>query len=500
MGARRSPKALPAPALLLGLLLLLCPGCRAAVEVSVPPEVEVLLGQEATISCTHTLTGGSDYLLVEWFIMDKNGEQRRVAFCEQDTRKVDKNTEYTNRIFIDDDYGLVIKAAELSDERALPQKYVMAERGTSRAAQVKVYDPPEPPEVKWNTGTLSVTGEHASEIATCISRNANPVPIIHWYKDDHPLQAPSERKRDLYVVSRTVKEASGLHTVSNTLYLRPNKTDKDSRFRCQVMYSMPHGELRSMESEYFQLTLHYYTENVKFSLHSPKIIKEGDDVQLLCQGDGNPPPEYIFSKMKGHDKFEDLGSNLDGVLVLPEVTKDDSGTYRCHVLDFDSPPEVELEKEETISVHYLDMLVLTPNRTVKVPLGGNIELSCFGSGSQTPTLSWRKGKEEVEHGGTLTLTSLTYGMAGRYTCEASVPSVPGLHKDQSVQVIVEGPPEIVQPQSPSHYHNFGQKVTLTCSALGHPEPQITWSVPGEVSKGQENHQVSWLGGDPLCAP
>uniref|UniRef100_A0ACB8FTV7 Uncharacterized protein n=1 Tax=Sphaerodactylus townsendi TaxID=933632 RepID=A0ACB8FTV7_9SAUR len=396
--------------------------------------------------------------------MDKSGNNMQWPSVGK-TRKVDKNTEYTNHLHRRLTTVWSSKQPDLSDERLYRNKYVMAERGTSRAAQVKVCldipvlctltkellfhktclstdslstDPPEPPEVKWNTGTLSVTGEHASEIATCISRNANPVPIIHWYKDDHPLQAPSERKRDLYVVSRTVKEASGLHTVSNTLYLRPNKTDKDSRFRCQVMYSMPHGELRSMESEYFQLTLHYYTENVKFSLHSPKIIKEGDDVQLLCQGDGNPPPEYIFSKMKGHDKFEDLGSNLDGVLVLPEVTKDDSGTYRCHVLDFDSPPEVELEKEETISVHYLDMLVLTPNRTVKVPLGGNIELSCFGSGSQTPTLSWRKGKEEVEHGGTLTLTSLTYGMAGRYTCEASVPSVPGLHKDQSVQVIVEG--------------------------------------------------------------
>nr|XP_056703753.1 basal cell adhesion molecule [Euleptes europaea] len=550
MGARRCPKALPWRGVLLGLVLLACPGCisqlrgvgskghsyklehqhpflkkkpahhqtqkmhsafpsltknrhkpliiargcHAEVEVSVPPEVEVLLGEEASISCTHTVTGGGDYHLVEWFIMDKNGEQRRVALSEQDVRKVDGNTEYTDRIFMDDDYGLVIKAADVSDERAFTCRVTTGTAGDSvGTAQLKVYDPPESPEVKWSTRTLSVTGETAYEIAVCTSRNANPVPTIRWYKDDHPLQAPAEHKKDLYVVSRTVKEASGLHTVSSTLYLRPNKTDKDSHFRCQVTYAMPRGERHSLESESFQLTLHYFTENVQFSLDSPKIIKEGDDVRLLCQGDGNPPPEYIFSKMEvmlAAVYPRDLGANPSGLLFLQQVTKDDSGTYRCQVLDFDSPPEVDLEKEVTIDVNYIDMLVLTPNRTVKVPLGGSIDLNCFGSGSQTPMLSWRKGKEEVGHSGTLTLTSLTYRMAGTYTCEASVASIPGLHRDQSVRVIVEGKPELEQLQSTSHYHSFGQKVMLTCSALGHPEPRITWSVPGEPSTNSSANRVT----------
>ncbi|XP_077192761.1 basal cell adhesion molecule isoform X2 [Paroedura picta] len=490
MGGRRSPKALPVPGVLLPLLLLACPGCHAEVQLSVPPVVEVLLGQQASIACTHTVTGGSGYHLVEWFITDKNAEQRRVAFSEQDRREVDKNTEYTHRIFMDSDYGLVIKAADVSDERAFTCR-VMAGIGgdAGGTAQLKVYDPPETPEVVKNTRTLSVTGEHASEIAMCSSLNANPVPTISWYKDDQPLQAPTERNSDLYVVPRTVKEASGLYSISSTLYLRPNKTDKDSQFYCQVNYLMPHGEAHSHKSESFQLTLHYYTENVQFSLESPKVIKEGDDVRLLCQGDGNPPPEYVFTKMKSQDHFEDLVSNPNGLLVLRQVTKYDSGTYRCQVLDFDSPPEVDLEKEVTIFVNYLDAMVLNPNKTVKVPLGGNVELNCSCSGSQTPTLSWRKGKEQVENGRTLTLNSLTYHMAGTYTCEALVPSIPGLQRDQSVRIIVEGKPEVEHPQSPSRFHSFNQKVTLTCSALGHPEPQITWSVPGKVSPESSGNRV-----------
>ncbi|XP_060114344.1 basal cell adhesion molecule [Heteronotia binoei] len=491
MGGRRSPKALLWPGPLLALLLLACPGCHAEVQISVPPEVEVLLGEQASISCTHTVTGVNGYHLVEWFITDKNAEQRRVAFSEQGHREVDKNTEYTDRIFMDADYSLVIKAADVSDERAFTCRVMAGVAGDAGGtAQLKVYDPPEAPEVRWNTRTLSVTGEHASEIATCGSRNANPVPTISWYKDGHPLQAPTERNNDLYVVFRTVKEASGLHSVSSTLYLRPNKTDKDSLFHCQVTYLMPRGEEQSLKSDSYQLTLHYYTENVQFTLDSPKMIKEGDDVRLLCEGDGNPPPEYVFTKMKAHDHFEDLGSNPNGLLVLQQVTKEDSGTYRCQVLDFDSPPEVELEKEVTIHVNYLDMLVLKPNKTVKVPLGGNIELDCSGSGSQTPTISWRKGKEQVENSRTLTLNSLTYRMAGTYTCEASVPSIPGLHRDQSVRVIVEGKPEVERPQSPTHFYNFDQKVTLACSAFGHPEPRITWSVPGEPSTNSSGNRVT----------
>ncbi|XP_015263359.1 PREDICTED: basal cell adhesion molecule [Gekko japonicus] len=468
--------------------------CHAEVEISVPPEVEVLLGKQASIACTHTVTGGKGYHLVEWFITDKNGEQRRMAFSDQDRREVDKNTEYTDRILMDDDYSLVIKAADVSDERAFTCRVMAGVAGDAGGtAQLKVYDPPEAPEVRWNTRTLSVTGELASEIAECVSRNGHPMPTISWYKDDHPLQAPTERNTDLYVVSRTVKEASGLHSVSSTLYLRPNKTDKDSRFHCQVTYLMPGGEEHTMKSESFQLTLHYYTENVHFSLDSPEVIKEGDDVRLLCQGDGNPPPEYVFTKMKAHDRFDDLGSSPNGLLVLQHVTKEDSGTYRCQVLDFDSPPEVELEKEVTISVNYLDLLVLKPNKTVKVPLGENIELDCSGSGSQTPTLSWRKLEHKKD----------SWHVAVRVLCSPPVVTTqPASFRPHPYTLYLKfatpqtenctelRKPELERPVSPSHYYSPDQKVTLTCSALGHPEPQITWSVSGEPSTNSSGNRVT----------
>uniref|UniRef100_A0A8C6YI92 Ig-like domain-containing protein n=1 Tax=Naja naja TaxID=35670 RepID=A0A8C6YI92_NAJNA len=276
----------------------------------------------------------------------------------------------------------------------------------------------------------------------CTGKNGYPAPTIHWYKDGQFLNITTEHNKELYEVVRTVKEASGLYSRSSMLYMRPKKADKNSIFQCKVSYKMPNGKVGMEESEPFNLTLHYYTENVQFVLDSPKVIKEGDDVQLRCQGDGFPQPEYSFFKVKGPDDLLDLPTTTDGILLLPQVTKADSGTYRCQVLDFYSPSEVELEKDVSIFIHYLDPVVLNPTKVVKVNRSEDLQLNCSGSGSNLPTLSWKKGRQQMGSGKTLSLQGLTYPMAGTYICEASVPSISGLKRNESVQVIVEGKPEV----------------------------------------------------------
>ncbi|KAF7242432.1 Basal cell adhesion molecule, partial [Varanus komodoensis] len=556
-------------------------GCQADVQVSVPAVTEVLLGDPVPILCTHTVTGGDDFLLVEWFIAktpggpllattltkpsslfpcycpkqnqtDKNGELRRVAYSDQGQQGVDQDTEYTGRISMDPNHSLVIQAAAVADERAFSCQVTSSSGSGMGVTQLKVYGefphlllslpgnpplqqhraslaaasaaqpsgaglvldaakrlhqdsckhkmgeaavfvyPPELPELTQNSRTLSVTEKHASEIATCSSRNANPVPVIFWYKDDRLLNASTERNKDLYVVSRTVKEASGLFSISSTLYLRVNKADKDSKFHCKVNYSMPLGKVKSAATEAFKLRVHYYTENVRFELDSPKVIKEGDDVWLQCKADGFPEPEYYFAKLQNQTMGVelDLGSNSSGALRLPQVTKADSGIYRCQVLDFDSPEEVDLEQEVNISVNYLDPLVVSPNKTVAANLSTELELACAGTGSRTPTLSWWKDNKPVGDGETLVLPPLAYHMAGMYTCKASVPGIPGLQREESVQLIVEGRPEMEQRQSTTLYHSLGQTVVLTCSASGHPQPQIKWSAPGQESLRHSANKVT----------
>lgn len=58
------------------------------------------------------------------------------------------------------------------------------------------------------------------------------------------------------MTSRTVREASGLLSLTSTLYLRLHKADRDASFHCSVHYRLPTGRHGRLDSPSFHLTLH----------------------------------------------------------------------------------------------------------------------------------------------------------------------------------------------------------------------------------------------------
>lgn len=71
--------------------------------------------------------------------MDKNGEQRRVAYNDQVQQGVDKGTEYKDRVTMDANYSLVIRAVDVSDERTFSCQVTSASGSGSGVTQLKVY-------------------------------------------------------------------------------------------------------------------------------------------------------------------------------------------------------------------------------------------------------------------------------------------------------------------------------------------------------------------------
>ncbi|KAM4651625.1 basal cell adhesion molecule [Discoglossus pictus] len=456
------------------LLLSILPGCLLAFQVSVLPVFEVENNKRAVIPCTPQISKGAKYRL-EWFTTDQNEELQRIMLYTDKTSQIEAGTEYSDKIETGNDFSLVIKKVRLSDERSFICRVTGdMEVSSEGKTALKVYDPPEIPELNIPSAILSVTESNAVEVGTCISRNAYPAPTIEWYKNQILLVTPTEQNKDLYVTSRTVTEASGLYTVSSILFLRPTKEDTDAVFSCKVAYPLPGGETSRMESREFNLTLHYYTENVKFQLLSEQPTKEGDTVIMRCVGDGYPPPAYIINKMQGDIPVE-LYSGADGVFTITDVSRDDNGTYRCQALDFDSPPEIILEHDLDINVHYLEELSLIPSEPITVSLGKDFHLSCSGEGSELPSLVWKKGERVVSKSSRYRLTGSTYADAGRYTCEATVATVPGLRKEKDIYITVEGKPHMETGKDMVEVAAVGDTVTLTCSAIGSPEPEITWT-------------------------
>ncbi|XP_069041417.1 basal cell adhesion molecule isoform X2 [Lepisosteus oculatus] len=451
-------------------------GCQCSVTVTVPPEHEALLKSSISLPCSYTTTEKPNNVLVEWFI-DEGGARKRVAYHTESGSGTDLDTPVSGRVSLGKDLSLNLREVQISDERPYHCQVTAGATGSAEGTvQLKLFAAPERPEVKESGRIISVTEKTTSEVGSCVSRNGNPTPRLIWYKDSTPLPEITDINDNMYMRSSVVKESSGLYTVSNSLYLKPVKEDKDSKFHCRVEYSMPGKSVQHKDSDSFTLSLHYYTEEVTFDLVNSAPIKEGDDVTMKCEADGNPAPDFEFSKKTSNDRIILVGS--DGVFTLKSVSRDDGGVYVCEAVDFDSPDSVQLMKELLLTVHYLDPLTVSPSDTRLVPLGGDVELTCTTQGSDTHSLQWSKGADVLSQSGVLSLEGVTYEDAGVYSCLGTVPSVPGLQRETNVSVIVTGRPEIDSALD-GVVVKEGDLVTLTCSAQGYPMPNITWTPSGK---------------------
>ncbi|XP_060708733.1 basal cell adhesion molecule-like isoform X2 [Hemiscyllium ocellatum] len=458
------------------LLVIAIPGALGSVEVSMPKHVDAEVGHPVRIPCSHTVSGTSSEIMVEWFIVNKHRERQRIAYKDETNSVTDPDTPYAKRVSMDGDYSLLINKVEVMDERPFFCQVIAGASGSQEGkTQLKVYDTPQEPEVESNPATLSVNEQHPSEIGSCASRNGYPAPTIVWYKDGVMLQSVTTHNPEMYMIPRIVKEASGLFTVTNRLYMKLSKADKDSVYRCRVLYQTLNNQTQTLDSETFQVTLHYNTEHVTFNLTSDSVIREGDNVTLRCFADGFPQPEYAYYRME-NDEETDLANSKNGLFTLANVRKDDSGTYVCEALDFDAPDDVVLKKQLNVVVNYIDPPVLSLQGPIILPKGKDVQISCTAHGSVTPKVIWKKGKATVSDSGNLTLEGVSYHSAGSYVCEAKAPAIRGLKRSQSIEVHVQGEPEVQSNSRSLTVQQEGVKVTLTCTALGYPRANITWNI------------------------
>nr|XP_045234945.1 basal cell adhesion molecule isoform X3 [Macaca fascicularis] len=473
--------------LLLAVLLAAHPDAQAEVRLSVPPLVEVMRGKSVILNCTPT--GAHDHYVLEWFLTDRSGARPRLASAEMQGSELQVTMHDTRGrsppYQLDSQGSLVLAEAQVGDERDYVCVVRAGAAGTAEAtARLNVFAKPEATEVSPNKGTLSVMEDSAQEIATCNSRNGNPVPKITWYRNGQRLEVPVEMNPKGYMTSRTVREASGLLSLTSTLYLRLRKDDRDASFHCAAHYSLPKGRHGRLDSPTFHLTLHYPTEHVQFWLGSPSTpagwVREGDTVQLLCRGDGSPSPEYTLFRLQDEQE-EVLNANFEGNLTLEGVTRGQSGTYGCRVEDYDAADDVQLSKTLELRVAYLDPLELSEGKVLSLPLNSSAVVNCSVHGLPTPALRWTKDSTPLGDGPMLSLSSITFDSNGTYICEASLPTVPVLSRTQNFTLLVQGLPELraaeIEPKADGSWRE-GDEVTLICSTRGHPEPKLSWSQLG----------------------
>ncbi|XP_078480871.1 LOW QUALITY PROTEIN: cell surface glycoprotein MUC18-like [Lampetra planeri] len=464
----------------------------AGVELTVPGSVEVYLGDSAQISCQYSFTEATvepSFLMIQWFVRAIGGGSSRVRifYGDHSSTLVDKDTNYTGRIQVTlDQHGtsLSIQGVQLSDEREFFCQVNGLSAGTAEGkTQLRVFAPPEAPVIEVVQEGTSVTREKPSKVASCETRNGFPKPNITWYRNQVPLTPATERVNVLTLVTRDSRD---FYSVQSTLEYRVQREDKDAHFSCEVTFSVP-GAVRTAESSSINITVHYPPTMVELWKQSPQgLVREGDTVELRCQGDGNPPPTFIFTREQEPDVALE---SSDDVLTLSAVSRSDSGMYQCRPTQH--VPEVKGEMQ--LTVHYLDSAVMVPKDSEVMFRGEDLVATCNALSSLKTSTLWFKDGRRVGEGHTLHLRDATYETTGEYVCDVTVPSLPSLRTNGSIHIVVQGPPQVLGAEQQLEAA-AGRTVNLSCEALGRPAPVISWNIEGSQTwyevMSQANDQMT----------
>ncbi|XP_067306811.1 melanoma cell adhesion molecule b [Pseudorasbora parva] len=459
--------------LVVGLIVLTCK-TWAAVDVSMEDRVDVYLKGQAAILCMYSLKEPAT--MIVWFtkLPGKDQSRIRIYYYDDQTEIIEEGSEYAGRIKVSRYYDpqlsqgnaiLTIDKVELTDQREFICMVHNASKDSGEGhTRLQVFKSPSLPVIQPTHTGISVSEEEPSKVANCKVDDGYPRPNITWYKDRFPLQ---HSDGEVEIKESVTIKTNGLYAVESELFIKVIREDEDANFYCEVQYFVP-GASKMSESNSINITVYYPTTEVHLSINSPnRLIKEGDTVEIHCKGNGNTLSLYTFRHK------EEVLTTDNEILFLENVTRSDSGTYYCQSLDLETGNEVE--ESINITVHYLDPIVVIPEKKV-LDLGNDLTLTCNALSSLATYTAWYKGGVELVKRHVLELHNASYDTAGTYICEVMALSLSALQRQKSVQIVVQGKPEITKAIAVGSMNKDDRTVNLTCYAEGYPIPNITWTL------------------------
>ncbi|XP_031948977.1 cell adhesion molecule 3 isoform X4 [Corvus hawaiiensis] len=148
----------------------------------------------------------------------------------------------------------------------------------------------------------------------CRSSGSKPAAKLRWRKGNREIKDSG---------TEVVEDPNGkTFTVTSRVEFRVTKEDNEVEITCTV----DHESLQNSERSTTQRLQVHYKPTAKIEPH-PQYPREGEKLQLQCDGQGNPIPQEFLWEKEGSDAPLQLSS--DSVLIFPFLNKSDSGTYVC---------------------------------------------------------------------------------------------------------------------------------------------------------------------------
>lgn len=418
------------------------------------PTVTGLYGETIEVPCNNGNNKPEGLIFTKWKYVKDDGSagDLLVKQAQKDEATVSATDGYKNRVSIAANSSLMIARGSLTDQRVFTCMVVSLTNLEEYSVEVRVYKKPSDPVIKNKAKELE--NGKLTKLGDCVVESGNPSANLTWMKNNLPLV--DDGKTIIITPTVTKDPVTGLSSTSSSLQYTANKDDMGSQFTCSSKHEMGN---QVSSSEIFPI--HYPTEKVSLQVVSQSPIREGDNITLKCQADGNPPPTSFNFIIKGK-KVTVTGKD---VYTLTGVTRDDSGTYKCSLPDNDA-----MESTQIVTVSFLDVS-LSPKGNVSKNVNESLVVSLDKNSSTEAKVIWKKDKRIIDK--LPSFSNLTYSDAGLYECDVSIE---GIRRNFSFRLAVEGKPKITSLTKHRSYD--GKHKVLTCEAEGSPKPEVLWNVNG----------------------
>ncbi|XP_050976899.1 CD166 antigen homolog A isoform X1 [Labeo rohita] len=424
-----------------------------------------LYGETIEVPCNNGNNKPDGLIFTKWKYVKDDGSPGDLLVKQalKDEATVSATDGYKSRVSIAANSSLMITQGSLADQRVFTCMVVSLTNLDEYSVEVKVYKKPSAPVIKNKAKELE--NGKLTQLGECVVENANPPADLIWMKNNQPLV---DDGKTIIITSTITKEpGTGLSSTSSSLQYTARKEDVESKFTCTAKHVTGPDQLSAPET----FPIHYPTEKVNLQVVSQSPIREGDDVTLKCQADGNPPPTSFNFNIKG----KKVTVTDKDVYTLTSVTRADSGVYKCSLLD-----NAAMESTQNVTVSFLDVS-LTPTGKVLKKHGENLVVALDKNASAEAKVTWTKDNRKLDK--QPDFSTVTYSDAGLYVCEVSIE---GIKRSLSFELTVEGHPKITSLTK--HRSSDSKHKVLMCEAEGSPKPEVQWNVNGT------NDETSYVNG------
>uniref|UniRef100_A0A8C9STS3 Peroxidasin n=1 Tax=Scleropages formosus TaxID=113540 RepID=A0A8C9STS3_SCLFO len=301
----------------------------------------------------------------------------------------------------------------------------------------------------------------------------NPKPQIIWLRNNNALNMRDDSRLNLLE--------------DGTLMIQDTRETDQGVYQC--MAKNVAGEVKTSE-----VTLRYFgaPSRPSFVIQPQNTeVLVGESVTLECSATGQPHPRISWTRGDRTPLPTDARITItpSGGLYIQDVSEVDGGQYTCFASN----------NIDTIHATAYIIVQATPQFTVapqdqSVLEGHTVDFPCEASGYPQPVIAWTRGgsplpadrRHVVLSTGTLRIARVAPHDQGQYECQAvsvvgSIRTAVQLTIQQRVTPVFTNAPRDMTVES-------GTDTQIPCSALGEPEPVVTWNKDGvQVTESGKFH-------------